>query len=185
MLAGLLGLPAGTSTQVLEPQESLTIWLDAPYSDQFISAASEEASFAKTLRKEIGRHFKKTAGMQRPRKREVSDRVRMRIYVFGARQTSLYHSLGRGKNTVLKPLIKRWAFKVTQMAPNPKKCSQVGMDHRPHCTLLFPLSPAIPFCSFATPRLSSIILSGVRMFKTKLYLIQTVKLSHYSFYEKE
>ena len=25
MLAGLLGLPAGTSTQVLEPQESLTI----------------------------------------------------------------------------------------------------------------------------------------------------------------
>lgn len=39
-------------------------------------------------------------------------RAGKRIYIFGAKQTPLHHRLGQGKNSVLKPLIKRWGFKV-------------------------------------------------------------------------
>lgn len=75
--------------------------------DQFVSAPGEEASLAKALRNEIGRHLEKTVGMQRPREREGPERAGKRIYICGAKQTSLHHRLGQGKNSVLKPLIKR------------------------------------------------------------------------------
>lgn len=71
------------------------------------------------------------------------------------------------------------------MTPNPKECSQVEMNHQLHCALVFSLSPA-SHVQFDNPEtVFHHLKTGGRIFKTKLYLIQIVKLSHNSPQETE
>jgi hypothetical protein len=70
------------------------------------------------------------------------------------------------------------------MTPIPQKCSRVERNYQHHCAFVFPFGPAIPSCGLTVLRPGPGTFKNVRKLKTKLYLIQVVKLCHHSPFEK-
>lgn len=108
--------------------ESMAVWADAPTLRTVCVTCRRGRRGGvpgKAPEERDWRAFPKNPG----KKRYQAELERESIYLERAKQTSLRQRPGQSKNSVPRPLFKRWAFKVISMPPNLKKCSQVEMNH--------------------------------------------------------